>query len=64
MPRALAVFAHAGLPVTASSTDVQVVARPYASVLDGMPESGALDLTTRALKEWIGYAVYAWRGYL
>jgi uncharacterized SAM-binding protein YcdF (DUF218 family) len=64
MPRAMAVFRGLGLPVTASSTDVRAVPRSQATILDWLPDIEALDLTTRAVKEWLGYAAYKAQGYL
>lgn len=64
MPRALATFQKLGIPVTASSTDVRVINKVERPIFDWLPDSQYLDLTTMALKEWIGYAVYALRGYL
>ena len=64
MPRAMAVFRRAGLPVVASTTDVEVVGglpvHPWAWV----PDVSALAMTTAAAKEWLGYWVYWARGYL
>ena len=61
MPRAMAVFRRAGLPVVASTADVHIVegANPFAL----LPESGALGATTNAMKEWIGLVVYRFRGW-
>jgi uncharacterized SAM-binding protein YcdF (DUF218 family) len=64
MPRALATFQRAGIPVVASSTDVRVIDKADRSIFDWLPDSESLDLTTKALKEWLGYWAYAVRGYL
>ncbi len=66
MPRAMAVFRHADLPVTASTTDVEVVNRDNetATILRWLPDAYALEMTTNAVKEWIGFWVYRARGYL
>jgi uncharacterized SAM-binding protein YcdF (DUF218 family) len=58
MPRALAVFRRAGLPVIAATTDVRIVESSSASLLDWLPSAGALAMTSEALKEWIGYWAY------
>jgi uncharacterized SAM-binding protein YcdF (DUF218 family) len=58
MPRALAVFRKAGLPVQPSSTDVRSVRPPEATLLDWLPQSDALDQTTEVMREWIGLFVY------
>ncbi len=63
MPRALAVFQRAGLPVTPAATDVAVVAPGPWTVLRWLPDATALEVTTRAMKEWLGYWVYRARGY-
>jgi uncharacterized SAM-binding protein YcdF (DUF218 family) len=63
MPRAMATFRHAGLPVTASTSDVFAVVHPL-SIIDFVPTADALAMTTIALKERIGYLVYWWRGRL
>ena len=64
MPRALATFQKAGLPVVASSTDVRVIHKAERTIFDWLPDSEYLDLTTKALKEWIGFWAYGVRGYL
>jgi uncharacterized SAM-binding protein YcdF (DUF218 family) len=63
MPRALAVFRRAGLPVTPSTTDVEVVDRGTLNILCWLPDAGALEMTTRAAREWLGYWIYRLRGY-
>lgn len=64
MPRAMAVFRRAGLPVTAATTDVEVVAGVPWTPLRWLPSADGLVLTTRALKEHIGTLAYRARGYL
>ena len=61
MPRALASFRKAGVPVTPSSTDIRVVNDPL-DPLDFLPDAGALSATGDAVKERIGYIVYRVRG--
>jgi uncharacterized SAM-binding protein YcdF (DUF218 family) len=63
MPRALAVFLKAGLPVFPATTDVQIVDGPL-TLFDWLPDAAALARTTSAAKEWIGFGVYRWLGYL
>jgi uncharacterized SAM-binding protein YcdF (DUF218 family) len=63
MRRALAVFEHAGVAVVPASTDVEVVTMKR-TVLDWLPDAEALALTTRGMKEHIGYWVYGARGWL
>lgn len=64
MPRALAVFRRAGLPVTPATTDIEVVAPGPWTILRLLPDAGALRLTTAALREWIGAVAYHARGYI
>jgi len=64
MPRAIAVFQSAGLPVVASTTDVIVVNRSTANLPAWLPDAGALAMTTAAMKEWMAYGAYRARGYL
>ena len=64
MPRALAVFRRAGLPVTPATTDVEVVDEPSSNPLRWLPDAGALAMTTTAVREWVGYLAYRLRGYL
>jgi uncharacterized SAM-binding protein YcdF (DUF218 family) len=63
MPRALAVFKHAGIDVTPAATDIKVTYPLFQNVLDFLPDAGALALTTDAIKEWLGLAVYRARGW-
>jgi uncharacterized SAM-binding protein YcdF (DUF218 family) len=61
MPRALASFQKAGVPVTPSSADIRVVDDPLGP-LDILPDAGALGATGDAMKERVGYLVYWMRG--
>ncbi len=63
MPRAMAVFQHAGIPVTASSVEITAVNYPP-SIMDWVPSATALSMTTAAMKEMIGLLVYRLRGRL
>jgi len=64
MPRAMATFRRAGLPVIAATTDVHVVYNDHLDPVAWLPQAGALAMTTSAVKEWIGFLVYRARGYL
>lgn len=64
MPRAIATFQKAGVPVTPATTDVEVTNAGLWTPLRWLPDAGALDTTTRAIKEWIGFAAYRVRGYV
>jgi uncharacterized SAM-binding protein YcdF (DUF218 family) len=63
MPRALATFRRVGLNVIPAATDIRVVYPLYSSLLDFLPDAGALAQTTEAIKEFIGFAVYRVRGW-
>ena len=64
MPRALAVFRKAGLPVEPSETDLRVRTPIYDSVLDLLPNPSALARTGDAIREAIGLLVYRLRGWI
>ncbi|WP_457676117.1 YdcF family protein [Thiolapillus sp.] len=60
MRRAKREFERQGFRVFPAATDYQVVNRPV-TLLDWMPEAGALQQTTRAIKEYLGLLVQAIR---
>lgn len=64
MPRAMAVFLHFGIPVTAATTDIEVVTPGPWTPLRWLPNADALVRTTVAVREWIGFWAYRARGYL
>jgi uncharacterized SAM-binding protein YcdF (DUF218 family) len=64
MPRAMAVFRRAGIPVTASTTDVNVVDADRTDVFRWLPNASALSRTTAAWKEWLGFLAYKVTGCL
>ena len=64
MPRAMGVFKKAGLPVTASTTDIEALKDVPNTMLQWLPSASALEMTTVAAKEWFGYWAYRLRGYL
>jgi len=64
MPRAIAVFRRAGLVVTASTADVQILDVDTADRLFAwLPDVSALAITTKAAREWIGLLTYRLLGY-
>lgn len=63
MRRALAVFTGTELDVTPAATDYQVVEQ-YRSILDWLPQAEALERTTAGIKEYLGWWVYRWRGWI
>lgn len=62
MPRALATFRAAGLDPVAAATDFEVMPEP-AHLLRWLPDATALSDSSRALKEYLGWWVYRWRGW-
>lgn len=63
MPRALATFRKAGLPLEPTSTDANHGGGSAPFPLPFLPDAESLDFTTKALKEWLGLLVYRWRGW-
>jgi len=71
-PRALRIFQRQGIEAIPAPTDFLVTQQELnepnsslaASLLNGLPDSQNLDMTTRAIKEYIGTAVYWLRGWL
>jgi uncharacterized SAM-binding protein YcdF (DUF218 family) len=64
MPRALATFKTAGIDAVPASTDFTVTFKAHRTVIDFLPDAAALVRTTDAIKEYIGYAYYRWRGWI
>jgi uncharacterized SAM-binding protein YcdF (DUF218 family) len=63
MRRALATFRSAGVTALPTPTDYRVVEGPV-TLLDLFPSAGALDGSTAAIREYVGYVVYDWRGWI
>lgn len=63
MRRALATFRSAGVNAVPVATDHQVV-EDESTLLDGFPSAGALAGSTAAIREYVGYWVYRWRGWI
>ena len=68
MPRSMAIFQKLGLPVIAAPTDFRVTkvdenAGLLGFILSLLPNVEALEDTTAALKELIGFAMYRLRGW-
>jgi uncharacterized SAM-binding protein YcdF (DUF218 family) len=62
MPRALATFRAVGIEALPAATDFEVT--PSSPDLRRwLPNSGSLDASTRAMKEYLGLWVYRWRGW-
>lgn len=62
MPRALATFQAAGVDGVAAPTDFEVMPEPD-HLMRWLPDAEALSASTRALKEYLGWWVYRWRGW-
>ena len=62
MPRALATFRAAGIDAEPAPTDFEVMPEP-AHLMRWLPDAEALSDSTRALKEYVGWWVYRWRGW-
>jgi uncharacterized SAM-binding protein YcdF (DUF218 family) len=72
MPRSLAIFQHQKIDAIAAPTNFLVTDRDVAALntsfgsilLNFLPDSDRLNQTTRALKEYLGLAIYRLRGWL
>ncbi len=62
MRRALATFRTAGVRAIPAPTDHTALGRAPSSLLRWFPDAEALARSTRAVKEYVGYAVYRWTG--
>ena len=63
MRRAQAVFEKLGIEVVPAATDYQVL-EPDPSILDWLPNAEALMMTTLGIKEYLGWSVYKFRGWV
>lgn len=69
MPRSIAIFKKLGMSVIAAPTDFWTTdanenAGFLGVILRLLPDSEALDYTSMALKEWIGFSIYWLRGWV
>ncbi|NJN83184.1 MAG: YdcF family protein [Caldilineaceae bacterium] len=73
MPRSVALYEKQGFEVLPAPTDFQVTyagwrnlhtTNPAAQLVNLLPSAGNLELTTRALKEYVGILTYWLRGWL
>jgi len=64
MPRALATFRAAGIHAIPSPTGFHINNEKKITLLDILPDAGALNGTTLAMKEYLGCVVYRIRGWL
>lgn len=63
MPRAMACFTKAGVPVQAFSTDFYSKEGPYAADEFFIPSADAISGWGRLLREWVGLLTYKLMGY-
>lgn len=63
MRRALATFRSAGVNAEPIATDYQVV-EGTTTLLSVIPKASALAESTAAIREYVGYVVYDWRGWI
>jgi len=63
MTRAVASFARFGVEVFPVSADVRAVRTLRLTVFDFIPDIRALEMTTNAMREWVGQRVYRYRGW-
>jgi uncharacterized SAM-binding protein YcdF (DUF218 family) len=63
MTRAVASFAKFGVEVFPVSVDVRAVRTMRLTVIDFIPSTHALGMTTNAMREWVGQRVYRYRGW-
>jgi uncharacterized SAM-binding protein YcdF (DUF218 family) len=73
MPRSMALFEHQGIDVIAAPADFTVTEAGWqnlvtldlqATLVNLLPNSSSLSLTTNAIKEYIGFFMYGLRGWL
>lgn len=64
MPRALATFQSAGIDATPAATDFESSASGPSGLEAWVASPAALEGTTRALKEYVGWIVYRQRGWI
>ena len=64
MRRAVATFRTVGIDVIPSPTDFLGSWSSHLNLLDLLPSSGALEVTTVVLKEMLGILYYRWRGWI
>jgi uncharacterized SAM-binding protein YcdF (DUF218 family) len=64
MPRALATFKSAGIKATPAPTDFEASGPGPSGVIAWTANPAALEVTTRALKEFVGWLLYRNRGWI
>jgi uncharacterized SAM-binding protein YcdF (DUF218 family) len=64
MPRALATFRSAGIEATPAATDFEASGSGPSGLANWAADPAALAVTTRTLKEYVGWLVYRSRGWI
>ena len=64
MPRALAAFRSVGIDATPAPTDFEASRREPTGLARWTADPGSLAVTTRVLKEFVGWIVYRQRGWI
>jgi len=64
MYRALATFRSAGIHAIPSPTDYRVINQYNFNILSFLPNAEALAGTKMAVKEYLGFLIYRWRGWI
>ncbi len=64
MIRAQAVFEKVGFEVIPAATDYESIGTEPYGILDYFPTAGMLERSTRSIKEYVGYWVYNFRGWI
>ena len=64
MLRALATFKTAGVDALPGATDYTVTYKDRRTLTDFLPDAEALTSTTYAMKEYVVYAYYRWKGWI
>jgi uncharacterized SAM-binding protein YcdF (DUF218 family) len=63
MPRAVAAFQAVNVAIVPVSTDLRVIDKGLPAPMDFLPNAGALAMTSEAIRERIGSAVYRMQGW-
>jgi uncharacterized SAM-binding protein YcdF (DUF218 family) len=63
MPRSVAAFASVGVDVIPVPTDIRVAKTAGVTFMDFLPSAEALEMTSAALREWIGRWYYEFKGW-
>ena len=63
MPRSVAAFRSVGIPVFPVSTDVRIAGTYQLTALDFIPDAQALEMTSDAIREWLGRKYYEQQGW-